>query len=91
MPSFESGSFPLGDVGHGGSRDSRFASSKERAMRERRAAPRAQGALASLAAQYATGTVAYLTHLLQPEAANAGIAMGSLNLAFAQTKGDCGF
>ena len=60
-------------------------------MRERRAAPRAQGALASLAAQYATGTVAYLTHLLQLEAANAGIPMGSLNLAFAQTNGDCGF
>ena len=50
-----------------------------------------EGALASLAAQYAPGTVAYLTHLLQPEAANAGIPMGSLNLAFAQTNGDCGF
>ena len=50
-----------------------------------------EGALALLAAQYAPGTVAYLTHLLQLEAANAGVPMGSLNRAFAQTKGDCGF
>ncbi len=46
--------------------------------------------MASLAAQYAPGTVAYLTHLLQGEAASAGVPVGSLNLAFAQTKGDCG-
>jgi hypothetical protein len=46
--------------------------------------------VASLAGQYAPGTVAYLTHLLQGEAAGAGVPMGSLNLAFAQTKGDCG-
>jgi hypothetical protein len=50
-----------------------------------------EGALASLAAQYAPGTVAYLTHLLQLDADNAGVPMGSLNRAFAQTKGDCGF
>ena len=49
-----------------------------------------EGVVASLAAQYGPGTVAYLTHLLQVEAANAGVPMGSLNLAFAQTKGDCG-
>ena len=68
------------------------------ASRRRKSAPcesgerrRAQGALASLAARYAPGTVAYLTHLFQLEAANAGIPMGSLNRAFAQTKGDCGF
>jgi hypothetical protein len=46
--------------------------------------------VASLAAQYAPGTVAYLTHLLQGEAAGADVPMGSLNRAFAQTKGDCG-
>ncbi len=90
MPSFESGSFPLGDVGHGGCRDSRFASSKERAMRERRAAPRSRCSSVPRGA-VCPRTVAYLMHLLQLEAANAGIAMGSLNLAFAQTKGDCGF
>ena len=50
-----------------------------------------EGVVASLAAQYGPGTVAYLTHLLQLDAANAGVPMGSLNLAFAQTKGDCGF
>jgi len=50
-----------------------------------------EGALASLAAQYGPGTVAYLTHLLQVDAASAGVPMGSLNRAFAQTKGDCGF
>ena len=50
-----------------------------------------EGALASLAAQYAPGTVAYLTHLLQLESAGAGVPMGSLNRAFDQTKGDCGF
>jgi membrane-bound lytic murein transglycosylase B len=50
-----------------------------------------EGALASLAARYAPGTVAYLTHLLQLEAANAGVPMGTLNRAFAQTKGGCGF
>ena len=50
-----------------------------------------EGVVASLAAQYAPGTVAYLTHLLQGEAATAGVPMGSLNRAFAQTKGDCGF
>jgi hypothetical protein len=50
-----------------------------------------EGAVASLAAQYAPGTVAYLTHLLQLDAVNAGVPMGALNLAFAQTKGDCGF
>ena len=50
-----------------------------------------EGAVASLAAQYAPGTVAYLTHLLQLDAADAGVPMGTLNLAFAQTKGDCGF
>ena len=49
-----------------------------------------EGALASQAAQYAPGTVAYLTHLLQLEAAEAGVPMGSLNRAYAQTKGDCG-
>ena len=49
-----------------------------------------EGVVASLAGQYAPGTVAYLTHLLQGEAAGAGVPMGSLNLAFAQTKGDCG-
>jgi hypothetical protein len=49
-----------------------------------------EGVVASLAAQYAPGTVAYLTHVLQGEAAGAGVPMGSLNLAFAQTKGDCG-
>ncbi len=49
-----------------------------------------EGVVASLAAQYAPGTVAYLTHLLQGEAASAGVPMGSLNLAFARTKGDCG-
>ncbi len=48
-----------------------------------------EGVVASLAAQYAPGTVAYLTHLLQDEAAGAGVPMGSLNRAFAQTKGDC--
>jgi hypothetical protein len=47
--------------------------------------------VASLAAQYGPGTVAYLTHLLQLDAAKAGVPMGTLNLAFAQTKGDCGF
>ena len=36
-----------------------------------------QGVLASQAAQYAPGTVAYLTHLLQQEAASAGVPMGS--------------
>ena len=50
-----------------------------------------EGAVASLAAQYAPGTVAYLTHLLQLDATNAGVPMGTLNRAFAQTKGDCGF
>ena len=50
-----------------------------------------EGTVASLAAQYGPGTVAYLTHLLQLEASNAGVPMGSLNLAFAQTKGNCGF
>ena len=50
-----------------------------------------EGALASVAAQYAPGTVAYLTHLLQLDADNAGVPMGNLNRAFAQTKGDCGF
>lgn len=50
-----------------------------------------EGAVASLAAQYAPGTVAYLTHLLQLDAANAGVPMGTLNLAFAQTKDGCGF
>ena len=49
-----------------------------------------EGVVASLAAQYAPGTVAYLTHLLQGEAAGAGVPMGSLNLAYAQTKGTCG-
>ena len=49
-----------------------------------------EGVVASLAAQYGPGTVAYLTHLLQGEAAGAGVPMGSLYLAFAQTKGDCG-
>ena len=49
-----------------------------------------EGVLASAAGQYAPGTVAYLTHLLQGEAAGAGVPMGSLNRAFAQTKGDCG-
>ncbi len=49
-----------------------------------------QGVLASAAAHYAPGTVAYLTHLLQAEAAVADVPMGSLNLAYAQTKGDCG-
>ena len=49
-----------------------------------------EGVVASLAGQYAPGAVAYLTHLLQGEAAGAGVPMGSLNLAFAQTKGDCG-
>ena len=46
-----------------------------------------EGVVASLAAQYGPGTVAYLTHLLQVEAARAGVPMGSLNLTFAQTKG----
>ena len=50
-----------------------------------------EGAVASLAAQYAPGTVAYLTHLLQLDAAQAGVPMGALNRPFAQTKGDCGF
>jgi len=50
-----------------------------------------EGVVASAAAQYGPGTVAYLTHLLQLEATNAGVSMGSLNLAFAQTKGNCGF
>jgi hypothetical protein len=50
-----------------------------------------EGVVASLAAQYAPGTVAYLTHLLQGEATSAGVPVGSLNLAFAQTKRDCGF
>ena len=50
-----------------------------------------EGVIASLAAQYGPGTVAYLTHLLQLEAANTGVPMGTLNRAFAQTKGDCGF
>ena len=45
-----------------------------------------EGALASLAAQYAPGTVAYLTHLLQLDAANAGVPMGSLNRAFAKQR-----
>ena len=49
-----------------------------------------EGVVASLAAQYGPGTVAYLTHLLQVEAARAGVPMGSLNLTFAQTKGACG-
>ena len=49
-----------------------------------------EGVVASLAALYAPGTVAYLTHLLQGEAASAGVPVGSLNLAFAQSKGDCG-
>jgi hypothetical protein len=49
-----------------------------------------EGVVASLAAQYGPGTVAYLTHLLQGDAASAGVPMGSLNLAFAQTKGSCG-
>ena len=50
-----------------------------------------EGVVASLAAQYAPGTVAYLTHLLQGDATSAGVPVGTLNLAFAQTKGDCGF
>jgi hypothetical protein len=50
-----------------------------------------EGVVASLAAQYGPGTVPYLTHLLQLDARNAGVPMGSLNLTFAQTKGDCGF
>jgi hypothetical protein len=50
-----------------------------------------EGVVASLAAQYAPGTVAYLTHLLQRDAADAGVPMGSLNRAFAQANGDCGF
>ena len=49
-----------------------------------------EGVLASLAAQYAPGTVAYHTHLLQGEAAGADVPMGSLKRAFAQAKGDCG-
>jgi hypothetical protein len=49
-----------------------------------------EGVVASLAAQYAPGTVAYLTHLLQGDAVDAGVPMGSLNRAFAQTHGDCG-
>ena len=49
-----------------------------------------EGVVASLAAQYAPGTVAYLTHLLQSDATDAGVPMGSLNRAFAQSKGDCG-
>jgi len=49
------------------------------------------GVVASLAAQYAPGTVAYLTHLLQRDAADAGVPMGSLDRAFAQANGDCGF
>jgi hypothetical protein len=49
-----------------------------------------EGVVASLAAQYGPGTVAYLTHLLQGDAAGAGVPVGSLNLAFAQTKGNCG-
>jgi hypothetical protein len=50
-----------------------------------------EGVVASLAAQYSPGTVAYLTHLLQGDAVGAGVPVGSLNLVFAQTKGDCGF
>jgi len=50
-----------------------------------------EGVVASLAAQYAPGTVAYLTHLLQRDDANAGVPMGSLNRAFAQTNGNSGF
>ena len=49
-----------------------------------------EGVVASLAGQYAPGAVAYLTHLLQGEAAGADVPMGSLNLVFAQTKGNCG-
>jgi hypothetical protein len=50
-----------------------------------------EGVVASLAAQYGPGTVAYLTHLLQLDAAKAGDPMGTLNRVFAQAKGDCGF
>ena len=49
-----------------------------------------EGVVASLAGQYSPGAVAYLTHLLQGEAAGAGVPVGSLNLAYAQTKDDCG-
>ena len=48
-----------------------------------------EGVVASLAGAYAPGTVAYLTHLLQGDAAAAGVSMGSLNLVYAQSKGDC--
>ena len=48
-----------------------------------------EGAFASLAGPYAPGSVAYLTHQLQVEAAAAGVPMGQLNLQYAQTNGDC--
>jgi hypothetical protein len=45
-----------------------------------------EGVLASEAGTFAPGTVAFLTHLLQAEAGQAGI----LNRQFAQSKGTCG-
>jgi hypothetical protein len=48
-----------------------------------------EGVFASLAGQFAPGTVAQLTHQLQAEAEAAGTPVGILNLEFAQSKGDC--
>jgi hypothetical protein len=44
---------------------------------------------ASLAGQFAPGTVAQLTHQLQAEAQAAGTPVGILNVEFAQSKGAC--
>jgi hypothetical protein len=48
-----------------------------------------EGVLASLAGQFAPGTVAQLTHQLQADAGVVGLPMGILNREFAQSKGVC--
>jgi hypothetical protein len=48
-----------------------------------------EGVFASLAGQFAPGTVAQLTHQLQAEAQAAGTPVGILNREFAQGKGAC--
>jgi hypothetical protein len=48
-----------------------------------------EGVFASLAGQFAPGTVALLTHELQAEAQAAGTPVGILNREFAQSTGAC--
>ena len=48
-----------------------------------------EGVFASAAAQFAPGTVAQLTHLLQAEAQAACTPVGILNREFAQSTGAC--